>query len=38
MNLTRISQAQCDAIAERLNNRPRKRHDYRTPKEVFYGT
>jgi len=38
MNLTRISQAQCDAIAERLNNRPRKRHHYRTPKEVFYGT
>jgi transposase, IS30 family len=32
-----LTQAQCDRIAERLNTRPRKRHDYKTPEEILYG-
>jgi IS30 family transposase len=31
-----LSQRQCDAIANALNTRPRKRLGYRTPKECFY--
>jgi len=31
-----ITQTQCDWIAKRLNTRPRKRHGFRTPQEVFY--
>jgi len=30
-----LTQAQLDIIADRLNNRPRKRLDYRTPCEAF---
>jgi IS30 family transposase len=30
-----LTQKQCDAIAEHLNNRPRKRHGYKTPNECF---
>ncbi|HUW62157.1 MAG TPA: IS30 family transposase [Candidatus Bathyarchaeia archaeon] len=30
-----VTQAQLDIIAHRLNNRPRKRLDYRTPCEAF---
>jgi IS30 family transposase len=30
-----LSQAQCNAIARKLNERPRKRHDYATPLEVL---
>ena len=30
-----VSQAQCDAIATKLNHRPRKRHDYKTPNQRF---
>ena len=33
-SMARISQARCNAIADRLNNRPRKRLDYLTPKEA----
>lgn len=32
-----LTQRGCDAIARRLNNRPRKRLGYRTPEEVFNG-
>lgn len=32
-----LSQQQCDAIAKALNERPRKRHDYKTPEEIYYG-
>jgi IS30 family transposase len=32
-----LTQAQCRAIAERLNNRPRLRLGFRTPNEVYYG-
>ena len=30
-----LTQAQCDQIAQALNTRPRKRHDYQTPDEIF---
>jgi IS30 family transposase len=33
-SMARLSQARCDSIASRLNNRPRKRLDYLTPKEA----
>jgi transposase, IS30 family len=32
-----VTQAYCDAIANRLNARPRKRHGFRPPQEVYYG-
>ncbi len=32
-----LTQAQCTAIAKRLNNRPRLRLGFRTPNEVYYG-
>jgi IS30 family transposase len=35
--MRKINQWKCDQIANKLNTRPRKRHDYRTPKEVYYG-
>jgi IS30 family transposase len=30
-----VTQSQCDTIAEHLNNRPRKRHAYKTPNQCF---
>ena len=30
-----VTQSQCDMIAEQLNNRPRKRHGYKTPNQCF---
>jgi IS30 family transposase len=35
--LRELTQHQCNAIAERLNNRPRLRLGFRTPNEVYYG-
>jgi IS30 family transposase len=32
-----ITQADCDAIARQLNDRPRKRLGYRSPREVLFG-
>ena len=32
-----LTQAKCNAIANKLNNRPRKRHGYLTPSELFFG-
>jgi len=32
-----LTQQQCNAIATKLNRRPRKRLGYRTPEECFYG-
>jgi IS30 family transposase len=32
-----ISQYDCDRIAYALNTRPRKRHCYKTPEELYYG-
>jgi transposase, IS30 family len=34
-SLARLTQDQCDAIAEHLNHRPRKRHGYKTPNQCF---
>ena len=34
-SMTHVTQADCDAIAERLNSRPRKRLGYRTPQECY---
>lgn len=34
-SLDTLTQVECDRIARILNNRPRKRHDYQTPEEVF---
>lgn len=35
-NMDSLSQAECDAIAAKLNARPRKRYGYRTPAELYY--
>ncbi|TCS38836.1 IS30 family transposase, partial [Reinekea marinisedimentorum] len=32
-----LTQQQCDVIANKLNSRPRKRYDYKTPEEMYYG-
>ena len=34
-SMTGLTQKECDAIAKKLNNRPRKRHEYKTPNECF---
>lgn len=34
-NLSNVTQKQCNRIAEILNNRPRKRHGFRTPNELY---
>ena len=33
--MSRATQNECDLIAEHLNNRPRKRHAYKTPNQCF---
>jgi IS30 family transposase len=37
-SMTSLTQSQCDAIANHLNERPRKRHAYKTPNECFLGS
>jgi hypothetical protein len=32
-----VTQSDCDRIAYALNTRPRKRHCYKTPEELYYG-
>ena len=34
-SMRRVTQEVCDAIANQLNNRPRKRHGYKTPNQCF---
>jgi len=34
-SMAKLQQTHCDAIAETLNNRPRKRHGYKTPNQCF---
>jgi transposase, IS30 family len=34
-DLTNVSQKDIDRVTKLINNRPRKRHNYRTPNEVF---
>lgn len=36
MCMRTVTQQYCDWIANRLNSRPRKRHGFRTPLEVYY--
>ena len=33
--MAHLTQSDCDRIADKLNSRPRKRYNYRTPKEIF---
>jgi len=35
MSLENLTQAECDRIADKLNDRPRKYHSYYTPAENF---
>jgi IS30 family transposase len=35
MPLVGVYRSLCDRIADKLNSRPRKRYNYRTPKELF---
>jgi IS30 family transposase len=37
-SMATVTQAYCDAIAHRLNSRPRKRHGYKSPYEIYFGT
>ncbi|MEZ0122164.1 MAG: IS30 family transposase [Candidatus Reddybacter sp.] len=32
-----LTQQQCNRIADKLNRRPRKRFNYKTPEEMYYG-
>ena len=34
-SMARVTQSECDLIATQLNNRPRKRHGYKTPNQCF---
>jgi IS30 family transposase len=34
-SMVRVTQRQCDQIAQKLNDRPRKRHAYHTPTDCF---
>jgi transposase, IS30 family len=36
-SMAHVTQHQCNAIARKLNTRPRKRHNYRTPEEMMYA-
>ena len=33
--MRKVRQSKCDLIADKLNNRPRKRHGYKTPNQCF---
>lgn len=35
-SMENLTQQQCDSIALKLNQRPRKRHQYKTPEELYY--
>jgi IS30 family transposase len=36
-SMARVTQRDCTRIAKRLNTRPRKRYDYKTPEERFHA-
>ncbi len=36
-SLVRLTQQACNAIAKKLNDRPRKRYGFKTPTEMFYA-
>ena len=35
-SMAALSQQQCNSIAQKLNQRPRKRHGFKTPLECYY--
>lgn len=35
--MANLTQQQCDAIAYKINTRPRKRFNYKTPEQIHYG-
>ena len=35
VSMEHLTQADCDRIADKLNRRPRKRHDWHTPEELY---
>jgi len=35
--MARVTQRDCNAIAQELNARPRKRYNYQTPEERFHA-
>lgn len=37
MSMCSLTQTECDRIAAKLNSRPRKRHKYKTPEEIYHG-
>lgn len=36
--MSSLTQKQCDWIANELNTRPRKRHQFKTPQEIYYAS
>ncbi len=36
-SMASLTQQQCDQIAQKLNERPRKRYNFKTPEEMYYG-
>ena len=36
INLSRVTQEECHQVADQLNNRPRLRHSFQTPNEVYF--
>lgn len=36
-SMNQLTQQQCDRIADKLNTRPRKRHNFKTPEEIYYA-
>lgn len=36
--MKKLTQQECDQIAYELNTRPRKRHGYKTPMEIYHGS
>lgn len=37
-SMATLTQQKCERIAKALNERPRKRYDYQTPEEVYFGS
>ena len=36
-SMEKLTQQQCNRIADKINSRPRKRYDYKTPEEMYDG-
>ena|SRR3990167_7740273 len=37
-SMATLTQHQCNSIAHKLNSRPRKIHDFKTPEDIFYAS